>query len=429
MRAPVRRPRRALTLIASVIVSLAALLGLPQAHVQAAQKPAAKQNRTTVKLLPTAAKRLGARNVRLISTGLARGRGNEIWSPVLAGKINRARAQLRQGGGFEIRVRRPGRRARALRLGRLELRLGKAPALLARPVGTRATIRFFNLRYRPRALNLRPTTRTARLRNARLIPTPRAIRILRRRLGLPRVKRLPLAALTTTVDLRAFDLPPVPPEPLKPLPPEPQPLARPASAVDVSSAEITWCVRASWIRYMNSEGAPAVSGGAFPIGPPVTGDQACDQETTKPTSAPLHYMYGFQPRGEAAGGPGWYDPVGKQAALYFVGGVRFRYRERGIDLQFNDPEIELAGEDSRQIFRFVGGDDTEIPSHRVVLADLDGGAAANLIENPAGVFATTELHAAFTATAVESVFAGLYPVGGPAGWVKVKFEIPPTQDT
>lgn len=416
-----RWPSRTLTLIVPALLSLAALLVAPQAQAATPQKQAAKQNRTTVKLLPSAAKRLGAKQVRLVSTGLARGRGKEVWMPVTGGNVARQRTILRQGGGFEVKLHQQGRRARSLKLTRLELRLGKAPALIARPVGTRKAIPFFTVRHNRRALTVQPEAKMARLRNARLVPTPRALRVLRQRLGLKSAKRVPLATLTATADLKAFDQPEIEPPPLKPLPPEPQPLARPASAVDVTSSEITWCVRASWVRYTNSEVAPAVEGGAFPIGPPVDGAHACDQETTNTTSALLQYLYGFAPR---AGSPGWYDPVTKTGALYFTGSVHFRYPERGIDLQFNDPEIELNGAASRQIFRFVGGEATAIPSHRVVMADLDPTAASNLIESPAGSFASGQIRAGFTAVAMDSVFAGFYPVGAPAGWVSVKFSIP-----
>lgn len=442
-----RRPSWTLTLIAPAMLSLFAFLALQAAPgAQAAvtaqagnsaqtanaqrtgqtantRQTAQRQNRTTVRLLPAAARRLGARNVRLISTGLARGRGQEVRLSVMSGNISRARAMLRQGGGFEIRARVPGRGVRSLKLTRLQLRLGRAPALIARPIGTRATIPFFTLRYNQRALNLRPGERTARLRNARLIPTPRALRLIRQRLGLRQARRLPLAVLASTADLKAFDVPPVEPPPLKPLPPDPQPLARPATAVDIASSEIVWCVRASWVRYMNTELAPVHSNGAVP-GAPVTGAEACDKETTDPnSSAMLHYQYSFAPRAAGAGGPGWYDPQTETAALYFSGGVHYRYPTNGIDLQFNDPEIELAGPASRQIFRFVGSDATAIPNHRVVMADLNL-AAATLTEGPAGTFTSGEMHASFTQVASESVFGGLYPTGGPAGWVQVKFTIP-----
>ena len=151
------------------------------------------------------------------------------------------------------------------------------------------------------------------------------------------------------------------------------------------------------------------------------GEQACDRETTLNTSAKLVYRYGFQPRSAAAGGPGWYDPASGKAALYFTGGVRYAYDTRGIDLQFNDPEIEINGADSRMIFRFVGADGTEIPSHRAVFVNFDRAGAGELVPTGSGALSSTRLFGSLSADSAESVFNGFYPAGSTFGWAEVRF--------
>lgn len=379
------------------------------------------ENRVHLTLLPNAGKRLGAKNVRMISTGLARGRGNQVRLPVLAGRIGAANARLRLGGGFRLRVRAPRRKVRTMHLGRFELRLGKRSLLMARPPRSRTVRPIFIIRHGPRALALNAGAKKAKLRGARLIPTPQARTIFRRHLGLKNVRALPLGRLTLTADLTAFDLPPVPPPPLVPLPPPPEKLARPATAVAVSSADVVWCVRASWVRYI---GNGTVANGASHETPFVVNnnkadfDRVCDLEKKNviPTSGRTAYRYYFTFK------EGWYDAATNRAALYFTGKVNFKYPLRGIDLDFNDLEVEINGSETRSIFTVEGRDGSIITPTRVVFAQ-------NILRSPpltpgsGGTLTSREMRSYLPEATALGVFAGNYmpPDNNDFGWISVDF--------
>ena len=82
----------------------------------------------------------------------------------------------------------------------------------------------------------------------------------------------------------------------------PVPPARPASAVDVTAAPITWHVRDSFIRYINTGEGTATSDGATAEPPVVIGG-----------SPPLVYDFHFPFKG------GWYDPMSKTARVTYSG--------------------------------------------------------------------------------------------------------------
>jgi hypothetical protein len=195
-------------------------------------------------------------------------------------------------------------------------------------------------------------------------------------------------------------------------------LARPATAVAVTSATSTWHVRDSFIQYMNTGEGTSVHNGAT-AEPPRTG---CGN------SAQLVYDFHF-PFAE-----GWYDPPSGAAALSFTGGVRFRFSGHGIDITTSDPEIELNGSSSRAIFRFKDADGDrrgvlmnltplETPLGRQCSADPGPTGTAN----PA-VSAMTRTYERVAGTIPEgtgdSVFAGFYLPGDQFGWASVSFTTP-----
>lgn len=212
-------------------------------------------------------------------------------------------------------------------------------------------------------------------------------------------------------------MPEIEPPPLKPLPPEPEKLARPASAVDVVAAQVTWCVRASWIRYI---GNGAVSNGATHEQPFVVNEadlpKVCDQKRAKVSSGPTAYKYFFTFK------EGWYDAASETAALYFTGKVHFRYPERGIDLSFSDPEVEINGASSRTIFRIEGRDGTEIASHRTVFS-TNGEPPPRLDTSDPTAIRSGEMPSFLATGTSAGVFSDFYvPPEHDFGWISIEFK-------
>lgn len=416
MLAHTRRPTKAMFLLALPMVLLGALILPGEAGAVSAK------NRTTITLLPGAAKKLGAKDIRLVSTGLARGKGRQVLIPVRGGRIAAKSASLLQAGGFEIRARAEGRRrVKRLRISRLKLNLGNRSVLLGRASGQRGEIALFKVKHRPRAARFNRNAKTAKLGVSRLVPTRALRRLFSSRLGLKHPRAGAVARLSARADLNEFILPPITPPPLKPLPPEPEKLGRPVGAVNIASAQITWCVRASWIRYI---GNGAVSNGATRETPFVVNEgnlgQVCDlkKKNVKPTSGATSYRYGF------AFKEGWYDPASGRAALYFTGRVHFRYPERGIDLDFNDPEVEINGAETRLIFRMEGREDTEIPSHRTVFTE-HGDPVPELDASNPGQIKSPMMQGWLPETSGAGIFADFYlPPNNDFGWVSVEFALP-----
>jgi hypothetical protein len=170
---------------------------------------------------------------------------------------------------------------------------------------------------------------------------------------------------------------------------EPAVPARPAGAVDVTAATVTWHVRDSFVRYLAAgEGITATRGATAE--PPAT---------TPESDTPLVYDFHFALR------DGWRDPAGGRAYLRFAGRVTFSYRDHGIDLDVNDLEVELDGARSRAIARFTGRGDTRPGNRRGVLVDID--PAAGLAQMPGTIPRDT----------AGAIFAGYYLAGDPFGWI------------
>jgi hypothetical protein len=189
------------------------------------------------------------------------------------------------------------------------------------------------------------------------------------------------------------------------IPPAPAPLARPAGAVDVASATLTWRPRESFIQYVASGEGATTSDGAT-AGPP---------ETVPGNGARLVYSFGFGLK------PGsWFDPAGGSADLLGQGTVRFLYRGHGIDIAVKDPEIELNGRASRAIFAFSGGDCTQIAPVRGVMLNLaPGSPTVNGAARDYGTIPATITDAGAT------LFSGFYLPGDPWGSLAVAFAVAP----
>jgi hypothetical protein len=189
------------------------------------------------------------------------------------------------------------------------------------------------------------------------------------------------------------------------IPSAPAPLARPAGALDVASAALTWRPRESFIQYINSGEGTTASDGAT-AGP---------LETVPGNSARLVYSFGFGLK------PGsWYDPTTASADLLGKGTVRFHYRDHGIDISVKDPEIELNGRASRAIFAFSGGDCTQIAPVRGLMLDLVPGSPS--VNGSARDYGTIP---ATITDAGASMFSGFYAPGDPWGALRVAFEATP----
>ncbi|HVU92020.1 MAG TPA: HtaA domain-containing protein [Jatrophihabitans sp.] len=183
--------------------------------------------------------------------------------------------------------------------------------------------------------------------------------------------------------------------------PEPPVLARPASAVDVTAATITWHVRDSFIRYIATGEGTKASRGAVAGTPTVSAE----------AGRPLVYDYSFPLK------TGWYDPTSGRAWLSFAGTVTFTYTAHGIDLDANDPEIEINGSRSRAIFRFTGRRDTDPGNRRGVMEALDLSKAQ--ITASGATRSWANIPGTIPQEAVGSIFAGFYLAGDPFGQVSV----------
>ena len=313
--------------------------------------------------------------------------------PVTAGSVSRS-ATLDMGKRLTLR-----RGKRSVTFSRWQARLGTRATLTARVAGRRIVV----LRGRAKGLKLDAGTRSARLRRAALTLDRGAARVVKRRLGLRRAPQGRLGRITIRAALQGAP----PARPLTPSgggggttpgggggtttpPPATDPLptlTRPAGAVDVVSATITWHVRESFVDYINSGGGTSTENGA-------TSDPPYD----------FHFPFAR----------GWRDPAGGDAAVYYTGRVNFRFPSHGIDMQAEDPEIELNGADSRAIFRLDG--------KREVLIKLHPDQAASHTTSPDGKTITYEqIPGTVPEGTGDSVFAGFYLPGDDFGWVSVRF--------
>jgi len=344
-----------------------AALALASALAAPATAGAARPTGNTTLVLGKAkAKLLDRREISFAGVGGADTTGRETRLQIAGGAIDTAGARLSHSGALRIAAG-AGRAQRVVRLAATRLELTPQRSLLsAKLEGKRRVV--FDLELKPGALAIDPTKGSLQLRKARLIWNRASRRLIAKRLGarLPRGALGALRSSAATLGSEAGEQGSPSSEP--PL------LARPASAVDVSGAALTWHVRDSWIRYSNSEATPqAIEGATAQPAYPESSHPCPDRPAeTAPT---LVYSYSFPLAN------GWYDPPTGITALYQSGGIRFSYPSRGIDLTMRNPEIEINGAASRVILRLRhgGGPDPRVPF-------LSLAAGTSPVESPPGTF-------------------------------------------
>lgn len=297
---------------------------------------------------------------------------------------------------------------RRVTLGKLQVRLGKASTLTGElNGGKRRTIG--RLSVPPGQLKLDRDAATASVKNARLTLTASTAKSVRSRLQLRRTPTGRVATLAITGHVK--DAPAASNCSSSSaycgtgLGAEPPVLARPAGAVDIRTATISWRPLASWIRYVNSGNGTSTSGGAT-NGP---------REVLPGSSTAFVYSFGFPFKS------GWFDPATGTAGTLFRGTVGFRFKAHTIDMTAADPEVEINGSASRMIFRMDGKDGTQLGNTRGVLVKLDLAKAASTSVSPDGKTHTyAEIPGTIPANA-SSAFAGFYAPGEPFGSVTLSF--------
>ena len=367
---------------------------------------------TSVLTLQTAA--LGVQGITTSAVAPAKAKGSTFTFPVKTASVGKA-ATVGHGGGLRLRAG-----TRSVTLSAPQVRLAKDSRLTAK-IG-KVTVTVLKVDGAKRKLNA--TTGAVALRGATVRLTVAGAAALRRAL---KVKRLsPGVVGTLTVDAKRVTTTTTgtptttpgggttpgatPTTPGTSTPTidlgGPAPLARPATAVTVNAAGITWRVRESFIRYINTGEGTATSGGATSEPPTVLPG----------SSEPLVYDFHFPFK------DGWYDPVSKTARVTYSGTVTFNYSAHGIKLTAADPEIEIAGGVSRGLFVTAN----QTPAKRGILVKLDPAAATSTTHSPDGTsHAYAQIPGSIPADAGASVFAGFYVANDPFGWISVDFTTPP----
>jgi hypothetical protein len=333
---------------------------------------------------------------------------------------------------------------KTLRLTALQARIGSRTTIVSASVdGQRTDI--FVARHAPKRRTLDREAGTASLAASPLSLTRAGTRALRKRL---RLRRLSAGRLGTIAAMARSEVPRTPTSPTGPSTPEPTtpgtpntpadptpgtpadpgtnpphsgpvneaPLfPRPATAVDVSDVKISWHPRDSWIRYLSS--GPGSGDGIFLAGGATAQNATKSPCPDRPSTsdALLPYTFRFTPR------ESWYDPASGTAGINGLGGVRFVWSERAIDLEASDPEIEINGAQSRAVFRFNGTGNTPFPNQRAAVVDLAPGTPE--VTNGGKTFTYSLMRGTLTQDGA-SVFAGFYEPGDPWGCVSVSFTTP-----
>ncbi len=403
----VRRSRLSLPVLAAVCATAAigpaAMAAAPVADVAAVGSGNVK---LTLGGKGKAAKALTAAGVKTSAIAPATKRGKRVALPVRNVAVGKS-ATIVLRGGIVFKANK-----RALALKSVKVRLTSANATVSAKAGRRR-LPVFAAKLAKGKAKLDRAGVQASLAGATVVLTPRGARLLRAKLALADLAAGPLGRLG--VDARSRQGAGggaqggggggggSPGGPVAgPIKNEPPILARPAGAVDVTSASLTWRPRDSWIQYVNNGEGTSVFGGA--VNGPGEG------------SPPLVYSFHSFPLAS-----GWYHPPTGQAAVYFGGGVGFRYSDHGIDFSTASPEIEINGAASRAIFTFDGTDGTKYDNQRGVLVDLH---PASIQKPPNGPVAYDDVPATIPADTGASVFAGLYPANAEFGTVSVSFSTP-----
>jgi Htaa protein len=381
-----RRPTRSLLGVLGLVLVLAA---------PASARAAGPTGNTTLVIAAGKARLLAERRIAVEGVHGAETQGRETRLQISGGTIGADAADLTHEGALRL-VAGEGRARRSVKLAALEVELGPRSKLSAKlNGGKRRTV--FDLVSRPSGLATDASKGIAQLHGARLVWRGTAARALSRHLGV-RVPRGTLGRIRVSAATTALAGPNSPRS--GGLGDEPPLLPRPASAVDVAGASLTWHVRDSWIRYVNTEVAPETLEGASAEAAIAENSHPCPDRPagTNPT---LVYSYDFP------FSSGWYDPASGTAALYYRGGVRFTFPGHGIDLSARNPEIEVNGAASRAIFRMRGSAETPYPDQRAAMLSLATPGPPS--EGPVSNFGfPAPVRGSLTGDG-QAVFAGFYP--------------------
>jgi hypothetical protein len=316
--------------------------------------PAAASADTTLTLNGPASKALRAKGVKIYEQLPARGSGSKITFPVASGTIA-TKASIDHQGALRFK-----RGKKLLTLKSVRVVIGPGTQSLSALNGKKR-VTIFSIRNTRSTATLNKGTSTAKLNGGKLKFTSSGAKLLAKKLGKKPGKG---SAGTIKVDASIAVEPPV--------------LARPPTAIPITSATISWHVKESFVDYVSSTTA---SGGATRTGT---------------------YDFSFPMLGNS-----WWDPNSNTADLFGQGSVRFQYPQHGIDITASNPEIELNGAASRGIFRFQDG-------KRAVLFNLAS-------TNPGSPFGPTTIAGTVPSGTSSSVFAGFYFPGDPFGYVTVAF--------
>ena len=370
-----------------------------------------------------AANALRAQGVGIAPIAPATGSAKRIALPVAAGLAGTKTTLLRYRGGLSLRAG----KGKRVRLTGLTLRLAKRSRLEAKLGGERLPL--FRVEGGKREINA--VGGAVLFGGLRLKLTGKAARALGKRLGLRLASGRFGSASGTGVRLTASAPAPIAPtggggggggsapaqqSAFCPLPSGPgaggeanPPLAtRPPAAVDVTGATLSWRVRESFIQYV------ATGGGTTPL----EGASAAAPVLLPGASAALSYDFGFPFAN------GWLDtgadpasPADDRAAIYFNGGLRFRYNTHGLDILASKPELELGGGASRAIFTISenGG-----AASRQVLVTLDL-SRAGAITQTGSSYTYDRVPGTVPSGTASSVFAGFYAPGTDFGCFSLSF--------
>jgi len=352
------------------------------------------------------AKSFAAAGVKTSAIAPAKKRGKRVTLPVRAITVGKsATIALRGGIGFKAGQR-------ALELKSVSAKVTATKVTVSARAGGRA-VPIFAAKFAKGKAKLDRGAATAKLAGATLDLTPKGAKLLRAKLAVGDIKAGPLGQLGVDAKSKSAGGGPTKPGGGGPggsdvpkagpiVPPSPPPV-RPATAVDVTSASLTWKPRRSWIDYINTG----------------EGTSVFDSAVNGPAEPPSGLVYSFL--GFPLAGGSWYDPATGAATINFQGGVGFRYSGHGINFSAASPEIEIAPSASRAIFTFNGTQSTPYDNQRGVLVDLHPAA---IQKPPTGTVTYTDIPATVPEDSGASVFAGFYPPNAEFGSMTVSFTTP-----
>ncbi len=390
------------------LLALFAIALLPTAQAVAAEPVGS----ASLAVSPGKWRTLDKRGIELAGGGGADSEGRRTRLQVNGGEIADNRAQISIGGALKFAAG-EGKQHRVARLSGLRVELGPKSTLSAK-LGKRRLV-LFDLKPKSGPPAIDGAKKSAQLRGARLVWRGAAAKAIGKRLD----ANLPKGAFGNFTVLAATVLIGPPPQSGPISAAELPPLARPATAVNISAATVTWWVRSSWINYVASGAGTTAIEGAVPGAPIAESGHPCLDDAGGETKPRIYdYTFPFV--------NGWYDPPTGVTAIYGSGGVHFSFPGHGIDLSTRNPEIELNGAASRAIFRLRGSGATAYPDARAVMLDLNRNAAP--VEGPPGTFAyAAPIRGSLTPDGL-SVFGGFYqpPNNHGFGCFAVSFTVPGT---